>query len=590
MIRTLKLTNWRNYEDVTLNFEPGTTFVVASNGVGKTSLVEAARWALFGVTSQVSPVRVGAERAAAHVELLLPSDQVLNVEREMPSRPTRHAIPPAISVDGAPLDENQLVELLREEYGTESSFLSRLTMPVVSDEASPTSLGLEEHLGHYFGVDGLQRAVDHLKAELKSVQRQTSAIKGTNAAGAKLLADLEDAAVSASQAVETTAAEHQRARQRQEELITWQRAHQAREQWNARNGEWLSATSLLLDEVAALLGERLEPAAVEEELERRIAQTGHLAEEARVGIAVRQSRIEAIQTNAARLDLSHAADCPVCRRPLDDNTVSSARALNEADIRELDLEIATLREREGVASAQQSQLRALLQKWRAVPRPGPQPADPDHVPPAPGEFESAGEQVEAALEAFVAARASLADAERRLQEARDADNAMKQLYALFRAEAGLSVALKTTEDTLEELLLQTIRPLAKEVDVRWKALFPNRGELSTHADGSITRNLNGHELPYDAFSTGEGMGATIVLRLLVAQMATTADFCWFDEPLEHLDPDIRRQVASILARASDGAGQLRQVLVTTYEEPLARQLHARSPERVHLLDVRHAPV
>ena len=59
-MRRLKLTNWRNYEDVSIDLSEGTTFVVASNGV-KTSLVEAARWALFGTSSasSASPVRVG---------------------------------------------------------------------------------------------------------------------------------------------------------------------------------------------------------------------------------------------------------------------------------------------------------------------------------------------------------------------------------------------------------------------------------------------------------------------------------------------------------------------------------------------------
>ena len=41
MITRLELTNWRNYEHADLVLGPGTTFVVASNGVGKTSLVEA---------------------------------------------------------------------------------------------------------------------------------------------------------------------------------------------------------------------------------------------------------------------------------------------------------------------------------------------------------------------------------------------------------------------------------------------------------------------------------------------------------------------------------------------------------------------
>jgi ABC-type polar amino acid transport system ATPase subunit len=71
-------------------------------------------------------------------------------------------------------------------------------------------------------------------------------------------------------------------------------------------------------------------------------------------------------------------------------------------------------------------------------------------------------------------------------------------------------------------------------------------------------------------------------------MATDADFCWFDEPLEHLDPDVRRRVANLLARVTTTGGPLRQIVVTTYEEPLARQLEARDPLNVRLIDVRQA--
>jgi DNA repair exonuclease SbcCD ATPase subunit len=128
--------------------------------------------------------------------------------------------------------------------------------------------------------------------------------------------------------------------------------------------------------------------------------------------------------------------------------------------------------------------------------------------------------------------------------------------SLFRQEASLRVAAEATEATLKELLDETIRPLTVEVDQRWKALFPDRGDLNRYSDGNITRTVNGYPLPYDSFSTGEGMSATILLRrLLVAQMATTADFCWFDEPLEHLDPDVRRKVANLLPRVTTGEGR-----------------------------------
>jgi DNA repair exonuclease SbcCD ATPase subunit len=73
-------------------------------------------------------------------------------------------------------------------------------------------------------------------------------------------------------------------------------------------------------------------------------------------------------------------------------------------------------------------------------------------------------------------------------------------------------------------------------------------------------------------------------------MATRADFCWFDEPLEHLDPDVRRKVANLLTRATSGGRPFRQIVVTTYEEPLARHLKTRDESWVTLLDVRETEV
>ena len=39
MIRRLRLRSWRAYENLDLELGPGATFVVASNGIGKTSLI-----------------------------------------------------------------------------------------------------------------------------------------------------------------------------------------------------------------------------------------------------------------------------------------------------------------------------------------------------------------------------------------------------------------------------------------------------------------------------------------------------------------------------------------------------------------------
>ena len=116
MIRQLGLKNWRSYESVTIDLDAGTTFVVASNGVGKTSLAEAARWAIFGVVeSGQSAVRAGSDSAVASVQLVLPDLRVLFVERTL-RRTSRHDSP-VVRLDGAQISEPEMFGRLIEAYG-----------------------------------------------------------------------------------------------------------------------------------------------------------------------------------------------------------------------------------------------------------------------------------------------------------------------------------------------------------------------------------------------------------------------------------------------------------------------------------------
>lgn len=587
MIRRLQLTNWRNYEDVTISFEPGTTFVVASNGVGKSSLVEAARWALFGIRGAGgSPVRVGAERSTVTVDLTLPNGAGITVARTQTAKVLRGQPGSTILLDGNTADDEAVAAILSEAYGTDPAFLARLAMPAISREQDhPESLGLEGHLGRYFGVTGLQKAVQGLQSDVASIGKQIRQIKVTNAASAKQLAELSDAVESARREGERAAADHASARSALEALQDRSRSMALVSEWEARQHEWTARTAEIERELRAAISHPVESHSFEVLVRDRVDVLRREAEEARIAGAVSQSRSDAIHANARRLDEAHG-DCPVCRRPLDDATVALAHRSNDSELQSLAIEIAQSAAAATKFDEERRRLETLLRKWRDVPRPGPEPARPKDPVVTQQDLDDAAATVEAALGSLVDARATAAEAERRLAEATQADEAMKQLEALFRAEAETRVMLDATRATLDELLERTVGPLATEINTRWKALFPNRGDLSTRASGAISRALGDASLPFESFSTGEGMGALLVLRLLVAQMATTSDFCWFDEPLEHLDPDVRRQVASILSRAADGTGQLRQVVVTTYEEPLARQLQARAPNRVHLIDVR----
>jgi DNA repair exonuclease SbcCD ATPase subunit len=587
MIGRLQLKNWRNYEDVTLSFEPGTTFVVASNGVGKSSLVEAARWALFGVPGAGgSPIRMGAAQASVTVDLTLPNGRSLTVARTLKGLVPRGQPASTIILDGEAVDDGALVAILSESYGTDPAFLARLAMPAIAREQdTPESLGLDGHLGRYFGVNGLQLAVEALQVEAASIAKQIRQIKVTNAASAKQLVELADLVDAAELDAEKATAQHSSAQSALDAIRDQSRVMMLVDEWEMRRREWATKTAEIETELRDTIHAPVGSDSFEALLRERIDALSRLAEEARVVRAVSQSRSDAIRANEARLAEAHE-DCPVCRRPLDEATIALAHDSNEVELSTLAAEIARNEAAAENAAAERGRLDDLLRRWRDVPRPGPEPTKPDSRISRPDDLDEATATVDAALELLVDARARAAETRRRLAEATEADEAMRKLEALFRAEAETHVALDATRATLDELLEQTVGPLASEINTRWKALFPNRGEISTRANGAISRAVGDDSLPFESFSTGEGMGALLVLRLLVAQMATTSDFCWFDEPLEHLDPDVRRQVANILSRAADGTGQLRQVVVTTYEEPLARQLQLRASDRVHLIDVR----
>jgi DNA repair exonuclease SbcCD ATPase subunit len=127
------------------------------------------------------------------------------------------------------------------------------------------------------------------------------------------------------------------------------------------------------------------------------------------------------------------------------------------------------------------------------------------------------------------------------------------------------------EATADTILTERIDPLVTEITHRWKSVFVNRGELRLRHDGRLVLLRGTHEIGFDQLSSGEKVIALLATRLLVLSSSTRASFLWLDEPLEHLDPSNRRLAGSLMATAGD---HTRQLLVTTYEQRLARQLES----------------
>lgn len=585
MIRRLRLENWRAYDTLDVELSPGTTFVVAPNGVGKTSLVEAAAWALFGDDAPTAdrPVRAGASSATVEIEVELPDQRILSVTRARPQKPPRRAPDPVVLVDGVPAAAQSLPQLLRGEYGAETPFLARVAMPRPHTQSPDLEGGgLTSHLCRLFGVGSLLAASTEVDARLKTNERLIRTAKQGGKVDRARLSELT--AVSSAAAARTAAAKtaHAEARAAVAAVEAHARAEESARAWDDLSRAREEALTAALEHASRLLGAPVaEEGLVEELAAATAAAHAELAAAARA-VGANEAQQAALEAATADLDAAEG-DCPVCRRPLNEPTAAAAREAQAGDLKRLRKERKALADAEAAATRRIEALAGAAAAAGAVPALGPRPAPPaDQGAP---NLDAAREAETAAMAALVNATAASENARAALAAAVDDETAHNALVEHFATEAVLLGARNTINETARVFVDRTVRPIAEELGPRWSAILPGRGGVAVSGAGALTRPLEGEELAFDSFSGGERTVALVLLRLLVVQMTTKASFCWFDEPLEHLDPDARRQVASLLAGAGSSP-PLRQILLTTYEQPLAERLAADSPGRVTVVAVR----
>ena len=603
MIRRLTLQNWRAYEHLELDFQPGATFVVAPNGVGKSSIVEGARFALFGF---VPPARDGAARisrtgaTSASVEVELPSGRVLTVTRPYPAKP-RASTTPAVAVDGEARPAETLEALLAEEYGAEPGFLARLAMLHSSTVfAEAKGLDLRDHLCRVFGVDGLMAALDQTKTLAAAAKKSVdSARKPAAAIADEELAALAEVETRAAELIEAADAERAQAEQA---LVAARAATEARaryDAWKAASDRYAAVATEVAAQAAALIGHdlRLGPvgvdaaalAAVEPEqpfsdLPAGLEAAETVAVEALDTLRRRRSelsgRAEATRTGLAELEVAEGS-CPVCRRPLEPEDVEVARAGHQQDLAALETELASLDEAAAVLLV--TELRQLRHRLVNEPSPGPAPPQPDPDQVVVSEAE-AMERFEAAVATAAERRAILAEARRRREVGESARVELEAVTAAFERSATLEAAAAALDAARLRILTESVEPLEELLAENWQNLFLDRPGVGLDGDGAVSRRIGSELLAYEQFSDGEKMVTQLLLRVLVLRATTRLGFFWVDEPLEHLDPDARRALAVLLAQAPEEPS-FRQVLVTTYEEPLIRRLRGSIPN-THLVYVR----
>ena len=574
MIRSLRLTNWRAYDKLDLELGPGATFVVASNGIGKTSLIMGAAWGLFGEASSVKAVdEIRGDAAGATVEVVLRLPSGIDAAITRTVNPKGRTALSVDHPDGEITSQSDLDAVLAREFGAESHVLAQLTTMIHGGalETFQGEFDLQHHLASIFGVtplfDAARTAKETADAAASALRKMKTTQRSEKRGRDQVVAELEAVVERLSAITES----------RDQAVVKMNEAAEnvhAAEEWNRfrtgmteRSGKLADigerATSLLERAVTA---ETVLDALLESE---RTLEASATDAEGRAASARGKSEL----INEAMGQLRGAdALCPTCLRPLSEHEADRAEQEHTKHLQDLEAEIAEARQNASLTRSALGDVRELLEEIRTLPVPlepesGASGAD---LEAAQAELERSREEVRELDQKLAELAASGQSLQHTLQELEEDDERLRELEALYREEGIALAAHDALESTGRQITEKYIEPLAQEVEARWKRMFGGGG-LILSPQGHITRQLGGRTLGFSSLSGGEKVWALLLTRLLVAGASTRAPFVWLDEPLEHLDPRLRKVVAGTLAKAASGTG-LRQVVVTTYESELAGRL------------------
>lgn len=612
MIRRVRLKAWKAFSELDLPLEAGTSFIVAHNGVGKSSLLQALHFGLFGDlrllgsgTAVEKAVRGGPSATATVTLDVMLGDREWQVERSVPGqRGAREVLPPArVVVDGMDVDPHAWDEALESASGVSLSELRLLsaigegeTVQLRADASD--RYDIVRHLSHVLGVSRLRATAHTLEALAKRVSTDADRERLTLRDRPARRAEAEQTQLLQERAAETAQLARVQndlatVRARQDAKRAWENWHQldAQSRETARGRTELFATAIA--EASPLL-----PAPLSSRLTTTPpshAEEGH-ADEYSVATAelrrltsllselreLRESLIAEVGAQRARIEMSDTAlalltqtgpVCPTCRQPL----TPEAAAEGRADHSRLRREATTTLESTQAIIEDVGNAEVILRRteeWL------PSPPSPPPIPPVDDAAKDIDEQVERLRKQEARSDGIVRDLDAQIRAlerdaaARAADAELSERLVTSYRQADLAaMAADAMTQTANQICTDRIAPLAEALEKRWPDLWPGRPRLRLDVtSGELSGEVGESRIDIADLSGGERAVATVLMRLLALQTASASPILLLDEPLEHLDPRNRRMLASLLVAATRQSAIPRQLLVTTYEESVTRRL------------------
>lgn len=188
IIHSLKLKNYRKFKDDFIEFPEGLFGIVGNNGAGKTSLIEAIAWAIYGIKgSNTEKELIKREEAnpdadcSVELEFILGSDSY-RVLRELRGR--RQSAYSALFVNNQPQVEgtSAVTQYLSNQLGMDynSFFTSVFTKQKELDALSDlTPATRKKRILKLLRIDSIDVAIKNLRADKKDSEKIIEGIKAT---------------------------------------------------------------------------------------------------------------------------------------------------------------------------------------------------------------------------------------------------------------------------------------------------------------------------------------------------------------------------------------------------------------------------
>lgn len=542
----------------------------------KTSIVQALDFALFGGSQLAGPARSPVQNAirgnspSAEVRCTLEVAGLDVAIRRTVSRVTgRSIVASKFRVDGREWSESQWLELMERSFGLDAPQLSRIAILPEGFFFSPNDAGTDiaSALESVFGVRRLRESASQLEQYAVRLERDTDSSRR----------DLRDSVGR----VERTRRDvlEQQASGVQQSLSELQGQLALIHDAQSRGRAWSSYRERLeevvaaeqhLQDVRALLREQVEQVlATDVDEGRSLIDAVSVARDELVAQRAETQTAKAIARQALEDLVLDSAVCPTCLRPLSPAERADAQSQHEARIEAADDRLDQISERMGHVDALWSDVLD-SERRRAPSRPDrPEVEEPSGLEPDVTALEAEAARQTAELAAVRADIAAIESAHR----LRDEDERLsRQLRAGYRRVERAHVLSSTMTSLADSICAERIAPLARQVEIRWPDLWPGES-ISMAASGALGLGTHEWQIPFSEFSGGQRTIAQILVRLLALQMATACPFLILDEPLEHLDPHHRRALVTLLVKAGvvDPTSSMKQIIVTTYEETVARR-------------------